>query len=93
MEDNEHQNALFHFLKRGCPWWGAIPGPLNFIYFPNFHHFTAEPQRLPPPLINLNNAVICNCNGVNGGNFLSKSERKKVVIQNVDLKIINQCVT
>jgi ABC-type spermidine/putrescine transport system permease subunit I len=33
--------------KRGCPGWGANPGPLNFFYFPVFHHFTAEPQRLP----------------------------------------------
>jgi hypothetical protein len=27
--------------------WGANPGPLDFIYFLIFHHFTAEPQRLP----------------------------------------------
>jgi hypothetical protein len=27
--------------------WGANPGPLSFIYFHIFHHFTAEPQRLP----------------------------------------------
>jgi hypothetical protein len=35
------------FKKRGCPGWGANPGPLDFIYFLIFHHFTAEPQRLP----------------------------------------------
>jgi hypothetical protein len=29
------------------PGWGAKPGPLNFIYFLIFHHFTTEPQRLP----------------------------------------------
>jgi hypothetical protein len=48
---------LVHFLpiwyiflglkKRGCPGWGANPGPLNIIYFLIFHHFTTEPQRLP----------------------------------------------
>jgi hypothetical protein len=37
---------LFLFL-RGCPGWGANPGPLDLIYFLIFHHFTAEPQRLP----------------------------------------------
>jgi hypothetical protein len=34
-------------LKRGCLGWGANPGPLDFIYFLIFNHFTAEPQRLP----------------------------------------------
>jgi hypothetical protein len=35
-------------LKRGCPGWGANPGLLEIIYrYSNFHHFTAEPQRLP----------------------------------------------
>jgi hypothetical protein len=27
---------------RGCPGWGANPGPLGFINFLIFHHFTAE---------------------------------------------------
>jgi hypothetical protein len=35
------------FKNIGCPGCGANPGPLNFIYFLIFHHFTAEPQRLP----------------------------------------------
>jgi hypothetical protein len=24
---------FLYFFKRGCPGWGANPGPLNFIYF------------------------------------------------------------
>jgi hypothetical protein len=39
------ENRSLNFLKRGCPGWGANPGPLNFIYFLIFHHLTAEPQR------------------------------------------------
>jgi hypothetical protein len=35
------------FKKSGCPGWGANPGPLKLIYFIIFHHFTADPQRLP----------------------------------------------
>jgi hypothetical protein len=27
------EKASTIFLKRGCPGWGAIPGPLDFIYF------------------------------------------------------------
>jgi hypothetical protein len=27
------------FKKRGCPGWGANPGPLDFIYFIIFRHF------------------------------------------------------
>jgi hypothetical protein len=38
---------ISHFKKRGCPGWGANPGPVDIIYFLIFHHFTAEPQRLP----------------------------------------------
>jgi hypothetical protein len=34
------------FKKIGCPWWGANPGPLDFIYFLIFHYFIAEPQQL-----------------------------------------------
>jgi hypothetical protein len=34
------------FFLKSCLGWGANPGPLNFIYFLIFHHFTAEPQRL-----------------------------------------------
>jgi hypothetical protein len=35
------------FLK-GCPVWGANPGPLDVIYFLIFTTLhTAEPQRLP----------------------------------------------
>jgi hypothetical protein len=37
----------FFLKKRGCPGWVANLGPLHFIYFLIFHHFTAEPQRLP----------------------------------------------
>jgi hypothetical protein len=45
---NKHtKNAFYYLKKRGCPGWGANPGPLDFIYFLIFHHFTAEPQRLP----------------------------------------------
>jgi hypothetical protein len=28
-----YNKILFIFLKRGCPGWGANPGPLDFIYF------------------------------------------------------------
>jgi hypothetical protein len=42
------QGIVFTFLfLRGCPGWGANPGPLDFIYFLIFHLLTAEPQRLP----------------------------------------------
>jgi hypothetical protein len=40
-----------HSFLRGCPGWGANPGPLNFIYFLIYHHFTAEPQLLHLTLI------------------------------------------
>jgi hypothetical protein len=43
---NSFNESLF-LKKRGCPGWGANPGPLEFIYFLILHHFTAEPQRLP----------------------------------------------
>jgi hypothetical protein len=44
---NSSTSSFYFFLKRGCLGWGANPGPLEFIYFLNFHRFTAEPQRLP----------------------------------------------
>jgi hypothetical protein len=41
-------NQRTFFKKKRLPGWGANPGPLDFlIYFLIFHHFTAEPQRLP----------------------------------------------
>jgi hypothetical protein len=36
---------IVSFLKKEVA-RGANPGPLNFIYFLIFHHFTAEPQFL-----------------------------------------------
>jgi hypothetical protein len=37
------EGTMMHF----CLGWGANPSPLDLIYFLIFHHFTAEPQRLP----------------------------------------------
>jgi hypothetical protein len=28
-----NERTVVFFKKRGCPGWGANPGPLNFIYF------------------------------------------------------------
>jgi hypothetical protein len=53
-----------YFFKRGCPGWGANPGPLDIIYFLIFHHFTAEPQRLTlviEPTELPSNIFICIC--------------------------------
>jgi hypothetical protein len=33
---------------KGCPGWGANPRSFDFRLFCSVHHFTAEPQRLPP---------------------------------------------
>jgi hypothetical protein len=40
-------NGIFSFFKRGCPGVGSEPGSSQFHLFSHFHHFTAEPQRLP----------------------------------------------
>jgi hypothetical protein len=46
-EEGDDSGKRAVVFLRGCPGWGANPGPLDFIYFLIFNHFTAEPQRLP----------------------------------------------
>jgi hypothetical protein len=53
------------------PGWGANPGPLDLIYFLIFHHFTAEPQRLPnfwTYLVYLGRHSLWSCNSYPGSN-------------------------
>jgi hypothetical protein len=42
---------LKFFLKKRLPGVGSKPGSSQFHLFSHFHHFTAEPQRLPKILI------------------------------------------
>jgi hypothetical protein len=46
-----HMNSTFSDLRHRniffLPWEGSEPGSSRFHLFSHFHHFTAEPQRLP----------------------------------------------
>jgi hypothetical protein len=40
-------NSSFNIFLKRLPGVGSEPGSSHFIYIFIFHHFTAEPQRLP----------------------------------------------
>jgi hypothetical protein len=46
-EKMKQQLEIVSYFFKGCPGWGANPGPFFISFIFSFHHFTAEPQRLP----------------------------------------------